>query len=169
MLTCFNVQKIYYFSNTVHYCSSSLPRISQTLRFLQSPSIRQVLSALIGTTDWRCDWLNTSSTCRKCNCPHHNHELQLPSWFYQSKSKRGTESCDKHSDARMYLQYTSRSEDDFWRAVHSAVMWPCSPLTHTHSRMTRYTQNSTFERSIANTWTNNKTYSGWFRSARLSQ
>ncbi len=48
MLTCFNVQKTHYFSNTVHYCSSSMPRLSQTLRFLQSPSFRQVQSALIG-------------------------------------------------------------------------------------------------------------------------
>ncbi len=32
------------------------------------------------------------------------------------------------------------------------------PLTHTHSRATRYAQNSAFEQSIANTWTNNKTY-----------
>ncbi len=48
MLTCFNVQKTHYFSNTVHYCSSSMPRLSQTLRFLQSPSFRQAQSALIG-------------------------------------------------------------------------------------------------------------------------
>ncbi len=48
MLTCFNVQKTHYFSNTVHYCRSSMARLSQTLRFLQSPSFRQVQSALIG-------------------------------------------------------------------------------------------------------------------------
>ncbi len=48
MLTCFNVQKTHYFSNTVHYCRSSMPRLSQTLRFLQSPSFRQAQSALIG-------------------------------------------------------------------------------------------------------------------------
>ncbi len=34
--------------------------------------------------------------------------------------------------------------------------YPCSPHTHTHT--TRYVQNSAFEQSIANTWTNNKTY-----------
>ncbi len=48
MLTCFNVQKTHYFSNTVHYCRSSMPRLSQTHRFLQSPSFQQVQSALIG-------------------------------------------------------------------------------------------------------------------------
>ncbi len=58
----------------------------------------------------------------------------------------------------MYLQYTSRSQDDFWRAVHSAVMWPCSPHTHTITHTTCYVQNSAFEQSIANTWSNNKTY-----------
>ncbi len=48
MLTCFNIQKTHYFSNTVHYCRSSMPRLSQALRFLQSPSFRQAQSALIG-------------------------------------------------------------------------------------------------------------------------
>ncbi len=48
MLTCFIVQKTHYFSNAVHYCMSSMPRLSQTLRFLQSPSFRQAQSALIG-------------------------------------------------------------------------------------------------------------------------
>ncbi len=40
--------KKHYFSNTVHYCSSSMPRLSQTCSFLQSPSFRQAQSALIG-------------------------------------------------------------------------------------------------------------------------
>ncbi len=44
MSTCFNVQKTHYFSNTVHYCRSSMLRLSQTLRFLQSPSFRQAQS-----------------------------------------------------------------------------------------------------------------------------
>ncbi len=48
MLTCFNVQKTNYFSNTVHYCRSSMPRLSQMLNFLQRPSFQQVQSALIG-------------------------------------------------------------------------------------------------------------------------
>ncbi len=47
-VTCFNVQKAHYFSNTEHYCSSSMTRLSQTLRCLQSPSFRQAQSALIG-------------------------------------------------------------------------------------------------------------------------
>ncbi len=47
-LTCFNVKKTHSFSNTVHYCRSSMPRLSQTRHFLQSPSFQQVQSALIG-------------------------------------------------------------------------------------------------------------------------
>ncbi len=39
-------------------------------------------------------------------------------------------------------------------------LW-CDPVplthTHTHTHTARYAQNSTFEQSIANTWTNNKT------------
>ncbi len=42
------MSKTHYFSNTVHYCRSSMPRLSQTRRFLQSPSFRQAQSALIG-------------------------------------------------------------------------------------------------------------------------
>ncbi len=45
---CCHVQKTHSFSNTVHYCRSSMTRLSQTHCFLQSPSFRQALSALIG-------------------------------------------------------------------------------------------------------------------------
>ncbi len=49
MLTCFNVKKhTHYFSNTVHYCRSSMLRLSQKQHFLQSPSFRQAQSVLIG-------------------------------------------------------------------------------------------------------------------------
>ena len=48
MLTCFNVQKTHYFSNTVHYCRFSIPRLSQMRYFQQSPYYRQAQSALIG-------------------------------------------------------------------------------------------------------------------------
>jgi len=37
-----------YFSNTVHYCRFSLPRLSQMLSFLQSPSFWKAQSALTG-------------------------------------------------------------------------------------------------------------------------
>ncbi len=120
-----------------------MPRLSQTCRFLQSPSFPK--SAVC--SDWRtdpvhCDWPNTTSTHRKCNAPYIIVSFQVS--FIRLKPERVTESSDRHSDnACMYLQYTSQ-QDDF-----------CSPHTHTH--ITHYMQN-TFELSIANTWTNNKTY-----------
>ncbi len=86
----FNVQKTHYFSNTVHYCRSSMPRLSAVC------------------SDWpidpvHCDWPNTTSTRWKCNAPFHNRQLQL-SISYQFKPERWTESRDRHSDdARMYL------------------------------------------------------------------
>ncbi len=62
-----------------------MPRLSQTLRFLQSPSFRQTQSALIGQlTHWPIsvaeighDWPKTTSTRLKFNAPFHNRELHL--------------------------------------------------------------------------------------------
>ncbi len=44
--------KKHYISHTVHYCRSSMPRLSQTLRFLQNPSFWQAQSAPIGQLTW---------------------------------------------------------------------------------------------------------------------
>ncbi len=60
------------FSDTVHYCSSSMPRLSQTHRFLQSPTFRQAQSALIGQLTQCIVIGRTSSAHRKCNAPYHN-------------------------------------------------------------------------------------------------
>ncbi len=56
MLTCFNVQKTHYFSSTVHYCSTSMPRLSQ-----MSFSIKPLLPTSAVCSDWpadtvHCDW-----------------------------------------------------------------------------------------------------------------
>ncbi len=77
MLTCFNVKKTQYFSNTVHYCRSSMSRLSQTLSFLQSPSFRQ--ASLLWLANWHSAlWLaEHHKPRRKFNTPFHNHELQL--------------------------------------------------------------------------------------------
>ncbi len=47
-----------------------MPRLSQTLRFLQRPSFRQAQSALIGQLT-QCIVIG-----RKCNSPYPNRELQ---------------------------------------------------------------------------------------------
>ncbi len=44
----FKVQKTHYFPHTVHYCCSSIPRLSETRRFLQSSSFWEARRALIG-------------------------------------------------------------------------------------------------------------------------
>ncbi len=77
MLTCFNVKKTHYFSNTVHYCSSSMPRLSQTLHFLQAPPSDK--HSLLWLANWHSVlWLaEHHKPCLKCNAPFHNRELQL--------------------------------------------------------------------------------------------
>ncbi len=48
MLTCFNVKNYIIFQILYIIVVPSMPRISQTHRFLQRPSFQQVQSALIG-------------------------------------------------------------------------------------------------------------------------
>ncbi len=92
-----------------------MPRLSQTLRFLQSPSFRQAQSALIGQL-------------AQCIVKHHkqlqfsnNRQLQFSKLktvnnvlsFTISSSPRGEQSCVTDIDeARLYLQNTSRDKDD---------------------------------------------------------
>ncbi len=66
------------FSSTVHYCRSSMSRLSKTLSFLQSPSFRQAQSALIGQLTQCIVIGRTPQAASKCNTPFHNQELQLP-------------------------------------------------------------------------------------------
>ncbi len=44
----FKVKKTHYFPHTVHYCCSSMLRLSETCRFLQSSSFWEARCALIG-------------------------------------------------------------------------------------------------------------------------
>ncbi len=77
MLTWFNVQKHIYISNTVHYCRSSMPRLSQMLRFLQVPPSNKC--SLLWLANWPSAlWLaEHHKPRRKCNAPFHNCKLQL--------------------------------------------------------------------------------------------
>ncbi len=65
MLTCFNVQKTHSFSNTVHYCRSSMPCLSQMLRLLQSLLLTSTVCSYWPTDSVHCDWPDTTSTLRK--------------------------------------------------------------------------------------------------------
>ncbi len=55
--------KAHYFSHTVHYCCSSMLRLSE------AHEKRGVL--WLASYPVRCDWLNTSSVWRKCYSPSH--------------------------------------------------------------------------------------------------
>ncbi len=60
MFTWFEVQKTHYFPHTVHYCCSSMLRISETCQFLQSLSFWEARCALIGQLSsalWLAEYL----------------------------------------------------------------------------------------------------------------
>ncbi len=57
MLTCFNVQKTHYFSNTVHYCRSTMLRLSQTSFFTKS-----LLPTSAVCSDWPTEKFRSAKT-----------------------------------------------------------------------------------------------------------
>ncbi len=60
MFTRFEVQKTHYFPHTVHYCCSSMPRLSETRWFLQRSSFWEARRALIGQLSsalWLAEYL----------------------------------------------------------------------------------------------------------------
>ncbi len=148
------LKKTHYFSNTVHYCSSPLPRLSQMHHFLQSPSFQQVQSALIGQLT-QCIVIGRTPQAGVGNV---TPLTIIASFSFQvsfiSSSRKGnrvtwqtqwwcicsTQAAVKTISDRLYT-----------------LLW-CDPVPLTHTHTTRYKQNSAFEQSIANTWTNNKTY-----------
>ncbi len=136
---CFNVQKTQNFSNTVHYCRSSMPRLSQT-HPTQSALIGQLTQCIVfGHKHHR--------PRRKCNVPFYNRELQLSKLktvnnvlsFTISSSLRGEQSCKRHNDdARMCL-HTCRgcgtvSLSHTRTHTHNAALWPSLSFTHTHTQ-----------------------------------
>ncbi len=152
MLACFNVQKTHYFLITVHYCRSSMSRLSQTLRFLQSPSFRQAQSVLIGQLTQRIVIGQTP----QAGVGNVTPLSIIVSFGFQvsfiNSSPRGEQS--RVTDTVMML--VCICTQSAIKTADSTVMWPCLSLSHIH---TQDTQNFTFKQSIANTWTNNKTYS----------
>ncbi len=75
MLTCLNVQKTHYLSNTVHYCRSSMPHL-RFVFYQVPPSDKR---SLLWLANWpRALWLaEYHKPRRKCNAPFHNRKLQL--------------------------------------------------------------------------------------------
>ncbi len=150
MLTCFNVQKHIIFQLlTVHYCSSSMPRLSQTCHFLQSPSFWQAQSALIGQLSQCIVIGRTPQACVGNATPL----AIIVSFCFQSKYKdsyyvlRFTISSSprgEHShmtDTMMMLVYICSTQATV-KTAGSTVMCPALSLslshTHTHTHTTRY-------------------------------
>ncbi len=84
MFMWFKVQKTHYFPHTVHHCSSSMPCLSETRRFLQSSSFWEARRALIGQLSsalWLAEYLKL--TVLWCRVP--------PRWHKNNKThyKRG--------------------------------------------------------------------------------
>ncbi len=135
MFTCFNVQKTHYFSilyvNVGPLCPASL----KSLVFYKAPPSDSAVCSDWPADPVHCDWMNTTSTSRKCNAPFHNRELQLSKLktvnnvlsFTISSSPRGEQSCV--TDTVMMLVCVCKQA--------AVVMWPCLPLSHTRARTRR--------------------------------
>ncbi len=138
----------------VPLCPASLKH-----RFLQSPSFQQVQSALIGQLT-QCIVIGRTPQAHIGNV---TPLTIIVSFSFQvsfiSSSPRGKQSCVTGSvDARICS--TQAAVKTISDGLYT-LQW-CDPVpSHTHTQlthMTHYAQNSAFEQSIANTWTNNKTY-----------
>ncbi len=65
--------KTHYFPHTVHYCCSSILRLSETCRFLQSSSFWEVRCVLIGQLSsalWLAEYLKHVMEALNCSCPN---------------------------------------------------------------------------------------------------
>ncbi len=120
------------FSNTLHYCTllPYMPHLSQMLRFLQSPSFRQVHSSLIGQLT-QCiviGWTPQASVGNitplsiitsfsfQNKCKTVNYILS----FTISSSLRGEQS--RMTDTMMMLVWICSTQ--------AVVVWLCLPLSH---------------------------------------
>ncbi len=156
--------KKYNFSKTVH-CMSPMPRLSQTLHFLQSPSFWRAQSALIGQLT-QCFVIGRTPQARVGN-------LMPLSIILAFKIKLKTV-----NDVLSFLISSSQNgnrvawQTQWWSSyvfAHKPRLCDCLPLSHTRfcdplplthtmlrpslSLSISYTQrqNSAFEQSIANT------------------
>ncbi len=79
MFMRFKVQKTHYFPHTVHCCCSSMPRLSETHRFLQSSSFWEARRALIGQLSsalWLAEYLKRET------------EMLRPLSYFDAMSRR---------------------------------------------------------------------------------
>ncbi len=169
MLTCFNVQKTHYFSNTVPYCSSSMSRLSQTHHFLLRPSFRQVQSALIGQlTQFIVIGRTPQARVGNVTC----HSIIASFSFHVSfisSSPKGEQS--RVTDTVWWCSYVFAVHKPWLRRFLTGCTLRCDVTlfsSHTYTRrVTRKTPHLNSQQQILELITK-PTYSRWFRSARLS-
>ncbi len=138
MLTCVNVKK-HYFSNTVHYCRSSMP----LLVFYKAPPSKH---SLLWLASWHSAlWLaEHHKPCRKCNTPFHNRELQFFKTklktvnnvlsFTISSSPRGEQSRVTDSDEALMCLHTSCGCDVTFTPSHThTILQLTNSLSQTHT------------------------------------
>ncbi len=127
----FKVKKRNYFPHTVHYCCSSMPRISETL--LQSSSFWEARCALIVIL--HCDWPNTSSVWYKLSRPLSRlSAVQKNDAFVASSGDIITDYND------LYCLFTCRI------ASHRVNIKPC------RRKPKQSTFTFTMKRSVSRTW-----------------
>ncbi len=176
MLTCFNVHNTQFVSNTVHYCRSSMPRLSQTLRFLQSPSFWQAQSALIGQLT-QCIVIGRTLHARVRNVTPLSI---IPSFSFQigfiSSSPKGEQS--RVTDTVLMLVCICITLDAI-KTISDGLFTRCDmtlfpPPTHTHTHTHTHTQCITRKTPHLNSkyqilkLITKHTYRRWFRSVRIT-
>ncbi len=153
-----------HFWNTVHYCRSSMPRLSQTLAFLQSSSFQQAQSALIGQLA-QCIVIgrtpqalvgNVTPLSIIASFSFQNKRqlimsLVLPSVQAQEGNRVAWQTqwwCSYvfANKPRVSLSHTSTHTH-----THTHTTLWCDSLSLSLSHTHKHAQNSAFEQSIANT------------------
>ncbi len=161
MLTCFNVQKTHYFSNTVHYCSSSMPPLSQTRHFLQSPSFWRAQSALIGQLT-QCIVIGRTPQALVGNVTPLSIIASFSFQVSFTISSNPKKEQSHMTDTVMMLVYifsTQAAVKTISVGLYTPLWCDLVPLTHTHTHTHDVLRAKLrIWQSIANTWTNNKTY-----------
>ncbi len=152
-----------------------MPRLSQTLSFLQSPSFRQAQSALIGLLT-QCILIGRTPQARVRNVTplsiitSFSFQVSFISSSPKRERSRVTDTvkkyvfanklqlrqfltgCTIHCDVTLFPSLThSLTHTHTHSLTHSLTHTHTHSLTHSHTHVTRYTQNSAFEQSIANT------------------
>ncbi len=133
MLTCFNVQKTH-FSNTVHYCRSSMPRLSQTLHFLQSLFFRQAQSALIGQLT-QCIVIGRTPQARVGNVTPLSiiASFSFHVTFTISSSPRGEQCRVTDTVMKLVCVCTQAAVKTISEGLYTPLWCDLVPITYTHT------------------------------------